>query len=48
MKFENVSSQESGRSIVRDFQVVHIHTGLYVRAAGSNQSNNPAEQHYEA
>ena len=32
MKFENVSSHKSGRSIVIDFQmVISIHTGLYVR-----------------
>ena len=31
MKFENVSSQKSGRSIVIDFQMINIHTGLYVR-----------------
>ena len=31
MEFENVSSQESGRSIVIDFQTMNIHTGLYVR-----------------
>jgi hypothetical protein len=30
MKFENVSSQESGRSIVIDFQMCNIHTGWYV------------------
>jgi hypothetical protein len=30
MKFENVSSQKSG-SIVIDFQMINIHTGLYVR-----------------
>ena len=31
MEFENVSSQGSGRSIVIDFQMMNIHTGLYVR-----------------
>ena len=31
MEFENVSSQESGRSIVIDFQTMNIHIGLYVR-----------------
>ena len=31
MKFENVSSQKSGRSIVIDFQMINIHTGLYVK-----------------
>jgi len=31
MKFENVSSQKSGRSIVIDFQMINIHTDLYVR-----------------
>jgi hypothetical protein len=31
MKFENVSSPKSGRSIVIDFQMINIHTGLYVR-----------------
>jgi hypothetical protein len=34
MKFENVSSQKSGRSIVLDFQAMNIHTGLYVRRDG--------------
>ena len=29
MKFENVSSQKSGRSIVIDFQMVTIQTGRY-------------------
>jgi hypothetical protein len=31
MNFKNVSSQESGRSIVIDLQTMNIHTGLYVR-----------------
>jgi len=31
MKFENVSSQKSGCSIVIDFQMMNIHTGPYVR-----------------
>jgi hypothetical protein len=30
MKFENVSRQKSGRSIVIDFQMINIHTGTYV------------------
>jgi hypothetical protein len=30
MKFENVSSQKSGRSIVIDFQMMNIHTDMYV------------------
>jgi hypothetical protein len=30
MKFENVSSQKSGRSLVIDFWMISIHTGLYV------------------
>jgi hypothetical protein len=34
MKFENVSSQKSGRSIAIDFQMINIHTGWYV---GSTQ-----------
>jgi hypothetical protein len=34
MKFENVSRQKSGRSIVLDFQLMNIHTGLYVRRDG--------------
>jgi hypothetical protein len=32
MKFENVSIQKSGRSIVLDFQMINIHTGLYVKS----------------
>ena len=36
MKFENVSSQKSGSSIVIDFQMINIHTGLYV---GSTQES---------
>ncbi len=31
MKFENVSSQKSRRSIVNDFQMMNIHTGPYIR-----------------
>jgi len=31
MKFENASSQKSGRSIVVHFQMINIHTGPYVR-----------------
>jgi hypothetical protein len=31
MRFENVSSQKSGRSIVIDFQTMSIHTGPYVK-----------------
>ena len=31
MKFENVSSQKSGRSIVIHFQLMNIHTDPYVR-----------------
>jgi hypothetical protein len=34
MKFENVSRQKSRRSIVLDFQLMNIHTGLYVRRDG--------------
>jgi hypothetical protein len=34
MKFENVSSQESDRSIAIDFQMSNIHTGLYVDGSG--------------
>jgi hypothetical protein len=34
MKFENISSPKSGRSIVIDFQMINIHTGLYVRQSG--------------
>jgi hypothetical protein len=34
MKFENVSSQKSGRLIALDFQWINIHTGLYVRRDG--------------
>jgi hypothetical protein len=30
MKFENVGSQKAGRSIVTDFEMMNIHTGLYV------------------
>jgi hypothetical protein len=33
MKFENVSSQKSGGSIVIDFQMINIHTGTYVIGA---------------
>jgi len=33
MKFENVSSQKSGSSIVIDFQMINIHTGTYVIGA---------------
>jgi hypothetical protein len=31
MKFANVRGQKSGCSIVIDFQMISIHTGLYVR-----------------
>ena len=31
MKFENVSSQASGRSTAIDFQMINILTGLYLR-----------------
>jgi hypothetical protein len=31
MKFENVGTRKSGRSIVIDFQVMNVHTGWYVR-----------------
>jgi curli biogenesis system outer membrane secretion channel CsgG len=34
MKFENVGSQKSGRSIAIDLQMINIHTGRYV---GSTQ-----------
>jgi hypothetical protein len=34
MNFENVSRQKSGRSIVLDFQLMNIPTGLYVRRGG--------------
>jgi len=31
MKFENIRSQKSGRSIVIDFQMINVHTGWYVK-----------------
>jgi hypothetical protein len=34
MNFENVNRQKSGRSIVLDFQLMTIHTSLYVRRDG--------------
>jgi|HubBroStandDraft_5_1064220.scaffolds.fasta_scaffold515408_2 hypothetical protein len=34
MNFENASRQQSGRSIVLDFQLMNIHTGMYVRRGG--------------
>ena len=34
MNFENVSRQKSGCSIVLDFQLMNIHTGLYVKRDG--------------
>jgi len=34
MKFGNVSSQKSGRSIVIDFQMNNIHTSWYVKESG--------------
>jgi hypothetical protein len=34
MNFQNVSRQKSGRSIVLDFPLINIHTGLYVRRDG--------------
>jgi hypothetical protein len=50
MKFENIRSQKSGRSIVIDFQMINVHTGWYVKGGGTRRSpsNNRPGQHYES
>jgi hypothetical protein len=48
MKFGNVSSQKSGRSIVIDFQMINIHTGLYVRQSQEEASLIIGGQHHES
>jgi hypothetical protein len=45
MKFENVSSQKSGRSIVIDFRMINIHTGLYVRQSREEANRIIGVQH---
>ncbi len=41
-KFENVTSQQSGRSIVINFQRINIQTVRYVRRSRRSQSNHRA------
>jgi hypothetical protein len=35
MKFDNASSQKSGRSIAIEFRMINVHTGWYVIARGA-------------